>query len=60
MYALDKITLGDQANPLYKSYEYTPKASILGLPAWAALLIFIALPILAFLSFYLRYGNQNA
>jgi len=58
MYFLDKITLGDESNPLYQSYEYSPKSTLLGLPTWAALLLLIALPLIAFLLFYL-YGNAN-
>ena len=59
MYGLDKITVGDESTPIYTSYEYLPKPTILGLPAWAALLTFIALPLIAFLLFYLLYGKNN-
>lgn len=59
MYFLDRITVGDESSPVYQSYEYSPSATILGLPAWAALLILIALPIIAFIAFYMIYGKNN-
>ena len=59
MYFLDKITLGDESSPIYESYEYSPKKTIMGLPAWAALLMLIALPIFAFIAFYISYGKNN-
>jgi len=59
MYFLDRITVGDESSPVYESYEYSPKTTILGLPAWAALLILIALPIITFLTLYITYGKNN-
>lgn len=60
MYFLDKITVGDEDNPAYQSYEYSPKATLLGLPTWAALLLLAALPILSFITFYMIYGKNNS
>lgn len=57
MYFLDQITVGDNDNPLYKSYEYSPQSKLLGLPTWVALLLLIALPIILFLLFTL-YGKH--
>jgi len=58
MYFLDKITIGDESSPVYESYEYSPKPTIFGMPAWAALLMLIGLPILAFIIFFMLYGND--
>ena len=59
MLYLDKLTVGDEKSPLYQSYEYSKSSKLLGLPTWAALLLFAAVPILVFLSFYLVYGKNN-
>lgn len=57
MYVLDKITLGDESNPVYQSYEYSAKSTLLGLPTWAALVLLIAIPLITFLLFY-SYTNS--